>query len=45
MAEVVVKAHISQISLQLTPDVYNGLVNLKEVLSLGDSKEQMLQLK
>ena len=39
--DVLVTASFKNLDVKITPDVYNGLVNLKEVLALSDERDQL----
>lgn len=44
-ADIIINAELPRISLNLNPDIYNGLVNLSEVLKSKGAEEDLLQLK
>ena len=44
-AEVIVQGSLPNLSLNLNPDIYNGLVNLSEVLKSRGAEEDLMQLK
>jgi hypothetical protein len=45
VAETIVNAHIPELNVNFAPDIYNGLVCIKEVLVSVGAEEELLQLK
>ncbi|CDW82625.1 ph domain containing protein [Stylonychia lemnae] len=43
--EVIINANLPDLNLNMSPDIYNGLVNLNEVLKSKGAEEDLLQLK